>query len=186
MAPQTGDDVAAASIGPTSRRPGAHRLIRTTRWAPLRSIVVSTAAANPGPNEVSRAFHADDTAAQLLGLEIIASAAGSATVAMTVRPDMANGLGVCHGGFLFTLADTAMAHASNAGNEQSLATNATIDFLAPASVGSRLVATATQQAKPNRNAVHDVTVRSDDGTLVAVFRGRTLTVGGPVLQPETT
>lgn len=106
-------------------------------------------------------------------------------MAMTVLPEMTNGLGVCHGGILFTLADTAMAHASNAGNEQSLATNAMIDFLAPARIGARLVARATQQAKPNRNAVHDVSVTANDGTLIAVFRGRTLTVGGPVI-PEPT
>ena len=88
---------------------------------------------------------------------------------------------------MFTLADAAMAYASNAGNVRSLATSANIDFVRPAHIGDSLIATATQRSKPGRSAVHDVTIVNNNNETVAVFRGRTLSVGGAIVggeQPE--
>ena len=127
---------------------------------------------NPG-------MYPEDQTAHLLGITIHDVAPGQATARMTVRADMVNGLGVCHGGLLFTLADSAMAYASNAATDdssQALATSATVDFLAPALIGQTLTATATAQGAAGRSTVHDVDVRREDQTLVASFRGRTLTV----------
>ncbi len=92
---------------------------------------------------------------------------------MTVRDEHCNGLGVCHGGLIFTLADTAMAFASNADGSRAFATNAEVDFVNAARAGDHLVAVCTTIVQRGRAAVHDVEVRAGD-TVVAVFRGRTL------------
>lgn len=132
------------------------------------------------PQVVAATMYAEDRTAHLLDIQLGAVEPGRATLTMTVRPDMVNGLGVCHGGVLFTLADAAMAYASNGGNERSVATSAAIDFVAPAQVGEVLTAEASERVKPGRSAVNDVTVSTSEGDVVAVFRGRTLTVGGSV------
>lgn len=129
-----------------------------------------------------RFMYPEDHAAHLLGITIHDISPGQATAVMTVRADMVNGLGVCHGGLLFTLADAAMAYASNAAvaaDSQALATSATVDFLAPAKVGQTLTARANAQGVAGRSAIHDVDVRTEDQALVASFRGRTLTVSKP-------
>ena len=129
----------------------------------------------------SAAMHERDNVAHELAMSIEHTEDGHAVVAVTVTEQMTNGLGVCHGGLLFTLADTAMAHAANAGNERSLATSASIEWLRPARIGDRLVATSTAIARRGRNTVHDITVANADGETVAIVRGQTLTVGGAVL-----
>ncbi len=124
----------------------------------------------------------EDHAAHLLGISIHDVSSGEATAIMTVRADMVNGLGVCHGGLLFTLADAAMAYASNAAvadGSQALATSATVDFLAPAMIGQTLRASATAQGAAGRSTIHDVDVRDENHNLIASFRGRTLTVSSP-------
>lgn len=123
---------------------------------------------------------AEDRVARVMGMSIDAVDDGSASVSMTVTDDMVNGLGVCHGGIIFTLADTAMAHASNAADEQSFSTTASIDWIAPGRVGHRLTATSTRVSQRGRNSIHDVVVVDDEGTTIAILRGRTLTVGGRV------
>ena len=87
---------------------------------------------------------AEDRNAHAMGMIVSAVAPGSATVEMTVLESMANGLDVCHGGVVFALADTAMAFASNARGGTNLASNASIEWLAPARVGDRLVAEASE------------------------------------------
>jgi acyl-CoA thioesterase len=136
------------------------------------------------PDAVTAAMYARDATAQALGITISQVDHGTATATLTVRDDMTNGLGVCHGGIIFTLADAAMAYASNAGNERSLATSATVDFVAPAHVGQTLTALATQISKPGRSAIHDAMVRTEDGTVVATFRGRTLSLPVPTIEPN--
>jgi acyl-CoA thioesterase len=118
----------------------------------------------------------DDRVAAALAMVIVESAPGRAVVTMTVRADMVNQLGVCHGGMIFTLADTAMAYASNAAGPVALAASATIEFLRPALLGAVLTATCAAVAATGRSVVHDTTVTADDGTTIAMFRGRTLTV----------
>lgn len=115
-------------------------------------------------------------------MAIDAVAVGSATVSMTVADEMLNGLGVCHGGVLFTLADTAMAHASNAGDERTLSTTASIEWIRPAMVGERLRAVSAVVERRGRNTIHDIVVTNEAGDTVALVRGQTLTLGGRVTQ----
>ncbi len=131
--------------------------------------------------DATAAMHARDHVAHLLGIEITHAEVGLAVVSMTVTEQMTNGLGVCHGGLLFTLADTAMAHASNAGNARTLSTTASIEWIAPARVGDHLVATSRAIAMRGRNTVHDISVTNADGDTIAMVRGQTLTLGGAVV-----
>lgn len=130
--------------------------------------------------DASAAMHARDDVAHLLGITITHAKPGLAVVAMTVTKEMTNGLDVCHGGLLFTLADTAMAHDSNSGNERAFSTTASIEWVQPARLGDHLVATSRAVARRGRNTIHDVTVTNADGDTIALVRGETLTVGGPV------
>ena len=132
-------------------------------------------------SDASRSMHERDRVARDLGIEITHAEPGLAVVSMTVEPKMVNGLGVCHGGLLFTLADTAMGHDSNAGNERTLSTTASIEWVSPARVGDHLVATSRAIGRRGRNTIHDITVTKGDGETVALVRGQTLTLGGPVV-----
>ena len=135
------------------------------------------------PEEVSAAMHARDDVARLLGIEIGEVEVDHATVSMTVTEPMTNGLDVCHGGLLFTLADTAMAHASNANDARSFSTTASIEWLNPAHIGDQLTATCAAVARRGRNTIYDIEVRRDgDDVVIALLRGQTLTVGGPVAE----
>jgi acyl-CoA thioesterase len=123
-----------------------------------------------------------DRAAQALGITVEAIAPGSATCKMVVREDMLNGHGTCHGGLLFTLADTAFAYACNAGNRATVALNCQITFITPARQGELLTASAREQSRSGRTGVYDVEVRNADGTVVALFRGQAYEIRGEVVQ----
>ncbi len=125
-----------------------------------------------------------DGSTQTFGIELVDAGPGRAVVSMVVRPDMCNGYDVCHGGMTFTLADTAMAFASGSHNETALAVAASIDFLNPVRSGSTLRATAEERWLKGRTGLYDVRVELDDGTLVAVFHGRTVRAGGAVIAPD--
>jgi acyl-CoA thioesterase len=122
----------------------------------------------------------DDAASQGLGLTLDAVGAGTATVSMLVRDDMTNGHGTAHGGFIFSLADSAFAFACNSRNERSVAQACDIIFAAPARVGDRLVAEAVERHRFGRNGIYDISVRRDE-QVIAEFRGRCRTIGGPVV-----
>lgn len=132
------------------------------------------------PTEVSAAMHAKDEVAHGMDMSIDAVSDGSAVVSMTVTSVMANGLGVCHGGLLFTLADTAMAHASNAADARAFSTTAQIDWINSAFVGQRLTASSTRVSQRGKSSIHDVVITNDLDETIALVRGQTLTVGGPV------
>jgi acyl-CoA thioesterase len=117
-------------------------------------------------------LYARDLAAQALGIEILDVAPGAVRVAMVVRPDMLNGHGTCHGGMLFALADTAFALACNSYGEAMVAAGASIEFLAAAARGERLIATANETSRTARHGIYDVAVARTSGELVAHFRGR--------------
>ena len=119
-----------------------------------------------------------DEAARALGIEAVEVGEGRATVRMAVRPDMANVHGTCHGGLLFTLADTAFQLACNSYGPVTVAAGAAIEFLAPARPGAVLTARCTELAKHGRSGLYDVVVVDAGGVTVAVFRGRSRTVGG--------
>jgi len=125
-------------------------------------------------------MHANDRVAHQLDMSIDHAAVGSAAVSMTVSDTMCNGLDVCHGGIIFTLADTAMAHASNAGGERTLSTTASIEWLRAAKVGDRLTATSAVVDQRGRNTIHDIEVTDQHGARIALVRGQTLTLGGTV------
>ena len=132
--------------------------------------------------DAARYMYARDRTADAFGIDLVEASAHRAIVAMTVRDDMCNGLDVMHGGMTFLLADSAMAFASNFENEAAFATSAEIDWLAPARAGQRLTATATRRHGGGRSALWDVVVTDDDGSPVALFRGRTRKVGQPVIR----
>ena len=119
-----------------------------------------------------QAMFGADRASQNLGLEILEVAPGSVRIAMTVRPDMVNGLGLCHGGIVFTLADSAFAFACNSHGEPMVAAGANIEFLAPTPAGELLTAIATEVSRGARHGLYDVRVSKSSGETVALFRGR--------------
>jgi acyl-CoA thioesterase len=131
--------------------------------------------------EVAQAMWARDHATQALGMSIVAVAPGSATIAMPVRQDMLNGHGMCHGGFMFTLADSAFAYACNSYNQNTVASACAIDFLAPARQGDVLEAEAVERSRAGRTGVYDITVKVRGGKTVALFRGKSYRIEGEVM-----
>lgn len=126
----------------------------------------------------AEAMWAADTASRRLGIELDEVGAGRARVRLAVAEWMLNGHGLCHGGLVFTLADTAFALACNSGPEDAVAAACDIVFAAPARAGDELVAEAAERTRFGRSGVYDVTVRRSDGTVIAEFRGRSRIVGG--------
>ena len=127
---------------------------------------------------VRTAMYSKDGASQALGMQVVAISPTSATMTMTVRADMLNGHATCHGGFITALADSAFAFACNAGNEMTVASGLSIDFLAPGREGDVLTAEGVEVSRAGRTGVYDVTVRNQRGELIAVFRGRSYTMKG--------
>jgi acyl-CoA thioesterase len=119
-----------------------------------------------------RSLYLTDRASQALGIEILEVAPGRVRIGMTVRPDMVNGHGICHGGIVFTFADSAFAFACNSYGDPMVAAGASIEFLAPTPLGERLCALATEVARSERHGIYDVAVTSARGTALAFFRGR--------------
>jgi acyl-CoA thioesterase len=128
----------------------------------------------------AEALFARDTAAKLLGYHVLGVGPGSARVGMTVRADMCNGHHTCHGGLIFALADSAFAAACNSHNESNVAAAASIDFLAPAREGDELIADATEAWLSGRTGIYEIKVTNQRGELIALFRGRSHRIGGPV------
>lgn len=133
------------------------------------------------PDDLARAcadaMWKDDSASRGLGMEILDVKAGRATLAMTVKSSMVNGQGIAHGGFIFTLADSAFAFACNSHNERVVAAQGNITFLRPGKTGDRLVATAREITRSGRSGIYDVRVTVDD-VVIAEFRGHSRTVAG--------
>ena len=122
----------------------------------------------------ARQLYDEDVATRALGIELTDVGVGAATVRMTVAPQMLQGHGTCHGGYLFLLADTAFACNTRG---PAVAGGADVEFLAPVHEGDELVATAVERVVRGRRGVYDVTVRRGD-EVVAEFRGRSRTVPG--------
>ncbi|GAA2676412.1 MULTISPECIES: hydroxyphenylacetyl-CoA thioesterase PaaI [Nonomuraea] len=119
---------------------------------------------------------ADDAASAALGIELTELAEGAADCRMTVTPAMINGHGLCHGGYVFLLADTAFACACNSHGPVTVAAGAEIIFVSPAREGEVLTASARERTRFGRSGVYDITVRGEDGRVVAEFRGRSRTL----------
>ena len=118
------------------------------------------------------AMYDKDAASKALGIEVEIPAAGSAIARMTVTGQMVNGFDICHGGYVFTLADTAFAFACNSHGKVTVAASANIEYLRPVKNGDRLEARAEEIYRGRRSGVSKVDVLNQDDKLVAVFRGR--------------
>ena len=136
--------------------------------------------------ECAKAMFARDQASQKLGMNIESVAPGKAVLTMIITGDMIQGHGSCHGGYLFTLADSAFAFACNSYDRATVASSCSIDYMSGAKEGDRLTATAEEQARGGRTGVYDITLTNQDGRKVALFRGRSYEVRGPVRQSEDT
>jgi acyl-CoA thioesterase len=121
--------------------------------------------------EQAAAMWTADAASRSLGIAISEVGPGRAVATMRVTETMLNGHGICHGGYVFLLADTAFAFACNTHGQPVVAAGADVSFLAPVRAGTDLVATATERVVRGRSGLYDVTVRSGD-EVVAEFRGR--------------
>jgi acyl-CoA thioesterase len=131
--------------------------------------------------DVGQAMWSRDNATNALGMQLISIAPGVATITMQVRSDMVNGHHICHGGLIFTLADSAFAYACNSYNLNTVASACHIDFLAPAREGDVLEATATERSASGRTGVYDIEVKVQGGKLVALFRGKSYRIKGEVI-----
>jgi phenylacetic acid degradation protein PaaD len=131
------------------------------------------------------AMWAEDRASQGLGMQLVDVAPGRAVLRMTVAESMVNGHGICHGGFVFAVADSAFAFACNSYNRSTVAQACDVVFVAPARLGDVLEAEAVERTRFGRNGIYDVTVRDvSAGTVVAEFRGRSRQIAGTLVPEE--
>jgi len=143
-----------------------------------------SAAAQQRAERAAAALFAGDRASQALGMRITGVRPGWARVAMTVRADMVNGHAICHGGIVFTLADSAFAFACNSYNDSTVAAAAAIDFLAAARAGDELTAEASELWRSRRNGIYEISVTNQRGERIALFRGRSWRIEGQVVSGE--
>jgi acyl-CoA thioesterase len=148
----------------------------------------ASAPAPPEPHALAeacaRAIWAEDQASQSLGMRIERIAPGEAVLTMTVAERMVNGHGICHGGFIFTLADSAFAFACNTYDRRTVAQHCAVTFLAPSRLGEVLSAHALEVSRAGRSGIYDVTVTDAGGAVVAEFRGHSRTIKGSLLGHE--
>ena len=131
----------------------------------------------------AEAMWKEDDASKGLGMELVEVKPGWAVLAMTVQPHMVNGQRIAHGGFIFTLADSAFAFACNSHNERAVAAEGNISFIRPGKLGDRLVATAREISRSGRSGIYDVRVTVGD-TVIAEFRGHSRVIAGIWLPAE--
>jgi acyl-CoA thioesterase len=130
---------------------------------------------------VGASMLASDRASRALGMRIERIGPGHAQMTMTVRDDMVNGHAICHGGYIFLLADSTFAFACNSYNRNTVAQGCSIDYLAPAHAGEVLHATGVERSRTGRTGVYDIEVRNQDGKTVALFRGKSYRIDGHVV-----
>lgn len=128
----------------------------------------------------ARAMYQNDACAQALGIDIVEMDDGVAVLTMTITPQMLNGHRTCHGGQLFSLADTAFAYACNSQGLAAVASGCSIDFLRPGFAGDRLTATARVKHQGKLPGVYDIEIVNQQQKTVALFRGKSHRIGGAV------
>lgn len=126
-------------------------------------------------------MYAGDKASRALGIDVEVIEAGSVSATMRVREDMVNGFNICHGGLIFTLADTAFAFACNAYDELTVAGSGHIEFLRPVNLHDMLRAVAREELRGERVGFYTVQVLNQDEAVVALFRGRSVSRGERLL-----
>ncbi|WP_198669031.1 hydroxyphenylacetyl-CoA thioesterase PaaI [Elioraea thermophila] len=144
----------------------------------------SDTATRAHPADVAAAMWAEDNASRGLGMRLEEAGEGRAVLSMPVTEAMVNGHGICHGGFIFTLADSAFAFACNWTDERTVAAHCAITYVRPARLGMRLTAEAVEVLRQGRSGVTDVTVRDETGAVIALFRGHSRTIGGRITKEE--
>lgn len=122
-----------------------------------------------------------DRASQHLGMRIERIAPGEAVLTMVVRADMLNGHAICHGGFVFALADSAFAFACNSYNETTVAAGCSIEFVAASREGDVLTASARERHLRGRTGLYDIDVTNQAGDIVALFRGKSTRIKGSIV-----
>ncbi len=126
-----------------------------------------------------------DVASPHVGMQIDEVAPGFAKMSMDVADYMLNGAKICHGGYIFMLADSCFAFACNTHNDMTLAQGCNIDFIRPAMLGDTLVAEAVELSRGRKTGVYDITVSNQDGKLIAAMRGKSYASGKPMLEAES-
>lgn len=138
------------------------------------------------PRELARKvgqsmFAADRASREFMGIELLSCEPGRAVMRMTVRDTMLNGHEICHGGLIFTLADSTFAFACNSHNKVTVASGCSIEFLKPARAGDVLTCDGVEQLLQGRYGIYDMKVSNQRGEIVAMFRGKSTTIQGTVL-----
>lgn len=126
-------------------------------------------------------FEADRASRETMGMELLACEPGRALMRMTVRALHLNGHQICHGGFIFTLADSTFAFACNSRNHNTVAAGCSIEFLRPAHAGDVLTCEGVEQVQSGRHGVYDMRVTNQHGHAVALFRGKSAQIKGHVI-----
>ena len=137
---------------------------------------------HPYPEEVGRVMYEKDLNAHHSGIRLLEVRQGFAIVSMSIECRMLNGHGICHGGILFNLADTAFSYACNSRNLISVAQHCSISFLMPVNLGDHLTATAQENQLNGKNGIYDIEVKNQEGLTVALFRGHSRTIRGQVIE----
>ena len=132
----------------------------------------------------AKAMWNDDSASQRLGMSLDNIAPGEATLSMDITAEMSNGHGNCHGGYIFTLADSAFAFACNSRNQITVAQQNSITYINPGRIGDRLTATAREVSLRGRSGIYDVRITNQQGEHVAEFRGHSRSVKGTHLSQQ--
>ena len=128
-------------------------------------------------------YAADEASKDTMGMELLSCQPGRASMRMVVRPLHLNGHKICHGGFIFTLADSTFAYACNSRNHATVANGCSIEFLRPAHEGDVLTAEGVEQTLSGRHGIYDIRVNNQKGQAVALFRGKSTQISGTVI-PE--
>ncbi len=144
-----------------------------------------TTAEQTRADRAAAAMWSSDQASKWLGMTLDEVSPGGAVMSMTVEAHHTNGHRICHGGFIFTLADSAFAFACNSYNLRAVAQQNAITFCAPGQLGDRLVARAVEVTRAGRSGVYDVTVTNQNNTIIAVMRGNSRTVSGTHFEEDT-
>ncbi len=140
-----------------------------------------TAEATMLAKRCATAMWATDKASQSLGMKLIDVSPGRSEITMMILDSMVNGHGMCHGGFIFTLADSAFAFACNSHNQRTVAQHCSVTFVKSAKLGDRLIAKAVERSRSGRSGIYDITVTNADSDVIAEFRGHSRTIDGTLV-----
>jgi acyl-CoA thioesterase len=126
-------------------------------------------------------FAADRASRETMGMELLECKPGYARMRMTVRELHLNGHNICHGGFIFTLADSTFAFACNSHNKNAVAAGCSIEFLKPGQLGDVLTCEGVEQTLSGRHGVYDMKVSNQSGEVIALFRGKSAQISGQIV-----